>query len=52
MGIQTSEVTASVPVMANNVLAEFVRALAKRQARIDASLQLNATTDGEPRTLH
>jgi hypothetical protein len=35
-----------------DILTKFVRALATRQARIDAGLNLNAANDNEPRTLH
>jgi hypothetical protein len=34
------------------VLINFVRALATRQAHIDAGLNLIAANDNEPRTLH
>jgi hypothetical protein len=34
------------------ILTKFVRALATRQARIDAGLNLKAANDNEPRTLH
>jgi hypothetical protein len=37
---------------ATDILVKFVRALATRQARIDAGLNLNAANDNEPRTLH
>jgi hypothetical protein len=34
------------------VLARFVKALAKRQARLDIELAFEATHDNAPRTLH
>ena len=34
------------------ILTKFVRALATRQARIDAGLSLKAANDNEPRTLN
>jgi hypothetical protein len=61
MGIQaiTNENATMIfrPIGANNgepvtVLIKFVRALATRQAHIDAGLNLIAANDNEPRTLH
>jgi hypothetical protein len=37
---------------ASAVLIKFVRALAERQANLDAGLNLKAANDNEPRILH